>query len=216
MNQFDLFGNPVSSKVVVATQTGAVSIKNGEYIFIPGFFNQQESDFYLKILKEKVLWKQESMNMYGKKVEFPRLVAWYGDDETPYSFSGISLHPNPWMKELLEIKYRIEPIANSSFNRLLLNFYRSGRDSVSWHSDAEPELGKNPIIASVSFGATRKFQLRHVQTREKIEIHLTHGSLLIMQGELQHYWQHQVPKTDKKVGERINLTFRAMNSLPGG
>ena len=197
---------------MVATHTGKVTIENGEYVFIPGFFNQRESDFYLKTLKEKGLWKQESMNMYGKKVEFPRLVAWYGNDEMPYSFSGITLLPNPWIKELLEIKNRLEPIAKVSFNRVLLNLYRNGQDSVSWHSDAEPELGKNPIIASVSFGAIRKFQLRHNTTKEKIEIHLTHGSLLIMQGELQHYWQHQVPKTHEKIGERINLTFRVMNS----
>ena len=210
MNQLDLFGNPVPSKGVVATQTGKVTIENGEYVFIPGFFNQPQSDQYFRTLKEKVLWKQESMNMYGKKVEFPRLVAWYGDDEMPYSFSGITLQPNPWIKELLEIKNRIEPLAKVSFNRVLLNLYRNGQDSVSWHSDAEPELGNNPSIASVSFGATRKFQLRHNTTKEKIEIHLTHGSLLIMQGELQHYWQHQVPKAHEKIGERINLTFRVM------
>lgn len=210
MNQFDLFGNPVPSKGVVAVQTGLVILENGEYIFIPGFFNQSDSNQYFKSLREKVFWKQESMNMHGKRVEFPRLVAWYGDNEMPYSFSGITLPPNPWIEELLDIKIKIESLAKVAFNRVLLNLYRNGRDSVSWHSDSEPELGKNPTIASVSFGATRKFQLRHNQTKEKIEIHLTHGSLLIMQGELQHFWQHQVPKADKKVGERINLTFRVM------
>jgi alkylated DNA repair dioxygenase AlkB len=112
---------------------------------------------------------------------------------------------------LLEIKNRIEPVAGLTFNRVLLNLYRDGRDSVSWHTDAEPELGRNPVIASVSFGASRKFQLRHLHTKEKIELELTHGSLLIMQGELQHYWQHQIPKTNKTVGERINLTFRVMH-----
>ena len=210
MNQLDLFGNPVSLKGVVSTQTGKVIIENGEYVFIPGFFNPLESDHYFKSLREKILWKQEFMSMYGKKVEFPRLMAWYGADDHPYSFSGITLQPNPWTKELLEIKNRIEPLANVTFNRALLNLYRNGKDSVSWHTDAEPELGKNPIIASVNFGATRKFQLKHINTKEKIEIHLAHGSLLIMQGALQHYWQHQVPKTHKKIGERINLTFRIM------
>ena len=96
------------------------------------------------------------------------------------------------------------------FNSVLLNRYRSGNDSISWHTDAEKELGQNPVIASVNFGETRKFQLRHIETKEKIEIELTHGSLLIMQGELQHFWQHQVPKTAKKVNERINLTFRVI------
>ena len=169
MTRLDLFGNPVPSKGVVATRTGNVIIENGEYVFISEFFNKLESDFYLKFLKENVLWKLESLNIYGNKVEFPRLMAWYGYDNQPYSFSGITLNPNPWREEILEIKNRIEPLANSSFNRVLLNLYRNGKDSVSWHTDAEPELGQNPIIASVSFGATRKFQLRHIKFREKIE-----------------------------------------------
>ena len=210
MHQFDLFGNPVPSNAGITNQTGRVTIQNGEYVFIPGFFNQLESDFYLKTLRETVLWKQESMSMYGKKIALPRLIAWYGNDDKPYSFSGVTLQPNPWTKEMIEIKNRIEPLAKVSFNSVLLNLYRSGRDSVSWHTDSEPELGKNPIIASVSFGATRKFQLRNIQTKEKVELHLTPGSLLIMQGALQHHWQHQVPKTSMNVGERINLTFRVM------
>lgn len=152
------------------------------------------------------------MNIVGKKIEFPRLIAWYGADDQPYSFSGITLQPNSWTNELLEIKNKIEPVANVTFNKVLLNLYRNGKDSVSWHTDAELALGKNSIIASVNFGATRKFQLRHIKTKEKLEIQLTHGSLLIMQGELQHYWQHQVPKTIKKIGERINLTFRVTYS----
>jgi alkylated DNA repair dioxygenase AlkB len=149
--------------------------------------------------------------MYGKKVDFPRLTAWYGDNDKPYTFSGITLAPKIWTKELLEIKQKIETESKVNFNSVLLNLYRSGNDSISWHTDAEKELGINPVIASVNFGATRKFQLRHIKTKEKIEIELTHGSLLIMQGELQHFWQHQVPKTSKVVSERINLTFRVIN-----
>jgi alkylated DNA repair dioxygenase AlkB len=150
------------------------------------------------------------MNMYGKKVAFPRLTAWYGDNDKPYSFSGITLAPKIWTKELVDIKEKIEPVSKIRFNSVLLNRYRSGNDSISWHTDAEKELGRNPIIASVNFGATRKFQLRHIKTKEKLEIELTHGSLLIMQGELQHFWQHQVPKTSQNVAERINLTFRVI------
>jgi len=204
MTQLDLFGSTNTPK------SDTTIIENGEYLFIPNFFNNPESDNFFKLLKEKILWKQESMNMYGKQIAFPRLTAWYGNDDKPYSFSGITLSPNPWNPVILEIKNRIEPKANVCFNSVLLNRYRDGKDSISWHTDAEPELGKNPIIASVNFGATRKFQLRHVRTKEKIEIELTHGSLLIMQGELQHYWQHQVPKTNKTIGERINLTFRVL------
>lgn len=204
----DLFGNPIEPDDKVAT--GLNKIKNGEYLFYPNFFSKSESDLFLQKLKDEIEWKQESMNMYGKQVDFPRLTAWYGDNDKPYSFSGITLQPKVWSKELLEIKEKIEPISNVQFNSVLLNRYRSGNDSISWHTDAEKELGQNPIIASVNFGAKRKFQLRHIETKEKIEIELTHGSLLIMQGELQHFWQHQVPKTSKVVNERINLTFRVI------
>jgi len=201
MEQLDLF----QEKNVTQELT---KINNGEYLYIPNFFNKNESDFYLKTLLEIIDWKQEKMNMYGKNVKFPRLTSWYGDNDKPYSFSGITLNPNNWIKELIDIKNKIEPKCNTEFNSVLLNLYRNGNDSISWHTDAEEELGKNPVIASVNFGATRKFQLRHKNTKEKIEINLTHGSLLIMKGELQHFWQHQVPKTKKEVDKRINLTFR--------
>jgi alkylated DNA repair dioxygenase AlkB len=209
--QIDIFGNSEPQK-----RTGnilpnsVITIENGEYIFSPNFFTKAESDLFLDTLRKGIIWKQESMNMYGKTINFPRLTAWYGNNDKPYSFSGITLQPLPWTKEILEIKNKIEQISNTVFNSVLLNLYRSGNDSISWHTDAEKELGINPVIASVNFGATRKFQLRHTKTKEKIEIELTHGSLLIMQGELQHYWQHQVPKTSKVVGERINLTFRVI------
>ncbi len=210
MSQIDIFGDPIPQKSGSNAKEGLTVIENGEYIFYPNFFSKSESDSLLKNLRSNILWKQESMNMYGKKIDFPRLTAWYGNNDKPYSFSGITLQPLPWTSEILTIKSKIEPIAKTEFNSVLLNLYRDGNDSISWHTDAEKELGINPIIASVNFGATRKFQLRHIKTKEKLEIELTHGSLLIMQGELQHFWQHQVPKTSKVVGERINLTFRVI------
>lgn len=210
MEQRDLFGNIIHSLNNVKPKSGLTKIENGEYLFYPDFFSKAESDLYLQSLKKGIDWKQESMNMYGKQLNFPRLTAWYGDNDKPYSFSGITLEPQTWTKELNEIKEKIEPISKVVFNSVLLNLYRNGNDSISWHTDAENELGKNPVIASVNFGATRKFQLRHNKTKEKIEIELTHGSLLVMQGELQHFWQHQVPKTSKVVNERINLTFRVI------
>lgn len=211
MEQRDLFGNIIPSLNNDKIKSGLTKIENGEYLFFPDFFSKSESDLFLQKLKDEIEWKQESMNMYGKQVDFPRLTAWYGNNDKPYSFSGITLQPKIWTKELLEIKGKIEPLSNVQFNSVLLNRYRSGNDSISWHTDAEKELGQNPVIASVNFGATRKFQLRHIKTKEKVEIELTHGSLLIMQGELQHFWQHQVPKTSKIVNERINLTFRVIN-----
>lgn len=187
-----------------------IKIQDGEYIFHSQFFTKKEADSYLDTFTKSIHWKQEEMKMYGKTVKFPRLTAWYGDNDKPYSFSGITLQPHPWTKELLEIKEKIEPLCDETFNSVLLNLYRDGNDSISWHTDAEKELGKNPIIASVNFGAERTFQLRHMETKERINIPLSHGSLLIMQGELQHFWQHQIPKTKTVKTPRINLTFRAI------
>tara|TARA_R110001592_G_scaffold363155_2_gene680818 strand:- start:6246 stop:6860 length:615 start_codon:yes stop_codon:yes gene_type:complete len=203
MEQLDLFNS---------SKTNAVrkQIQNGEYLHISNFFDKSTSDNYFQTLLNTIDWKQEKMNMYGKELLFPRLTAWYGDNDKPYSFSGITLKPKQWNKELLEIKSKVETKADVSFNSVLLNRYRNGNDSISWHTDAEKELGKNPIIASVNFGATREFQLRHIHTKEKLSIQLSHGSLLIMLGELQHFWQHQIPKTKKPVSERINLTFRVI------
>jgi alkylated DNA repair dioxygenase AlkB len=203
MSQLDLFSTE-------RNQPELFKIQNGEYIYIPNFFREEESDLYFTALLNGIEWKQEEMMMYGKSIKFPRLTAWYGDNDKPYTFSGITLSPKPWSNILLDIKSLIELKAEASFNSVLLNLYRDGNDSISWHTDAEKELGINPIIASVNFGATRKFQLRHKETKEKIELELSHGSLLIMKGELQHYWQHQVPKTKKEINQRINLTFRVI------
>jgi len=201
MDQFNLFEEPRDTRETVKVQ-------NGEYIYIPDFYNKNLSDQFLQSFKEKIHWKQESMNMYGRELMFPRLTAWYGDNNKPYSFSGITLQPHAWSDELLKIKNDIEPLCECIFNSVLLNRYRDGKDSISWHTDAEKELGLNPIIASVNFGVERTFQLRHMNTKERIDIVLKHGSLLIMKGELQHYWQHQIPKSKRVLDERINLTFR--------
>ena len=204
MSQFDLFGTSEDEKELF-------QVENGQYLFIPNFFSIEEGNYLFSRLDSTISWKQEKMNMYGKEVLFPRLTAWYGDSDRPYSFSGITLNPLPWTEELLKIKKKIETKTSAIFNSVLLNKYRDGSDSISWHTDAEKELGQNPIIASVTFGGTRNFQLRHRDTGEKINLELSHGSLLIMQGELQHFWQHQIPKTKKKVDPRINLTFRVIN-----
>lgn len=204
MSQLDLFSEETPNDGEV------IHINNGEYIYIPDFYDKETADKFLERLINDIKWKQESMNMYGKEIPFPRLTAWYGDSDRPYSFSGITLKPNPWSPGLLKIKKDIEEKAKVDFNSVLLNRYRDGNDSISWHTDAEKELGENPVIASVNFGAERKFQLKHKDTNEKIEIILKHGSLLVMQGELQHFWKHQIPKTKKVTTERVNLTFRVI------
>jgi alkylated DNA repair dioxygenase AlkB len=188
-----------------------ILLKNGELEYHPQFFPRPEADSLLQQLLTDIDWKQESMIMYGKKVLFPRLMAWHGDAGSTYAFSGTTYSPQPWTPSLLEIKQRIEPVAGVSFNSVLLNLYRNGKDAMGWHADDEPELGTNPVIASVNLGASRRFMLRYkTGHRLKYELELEHGSLLIMKGTLQHYWQHQVPKTARPLPSRINLTFRVI------
>jgi alkylated DNA repair dioxygenase AlkB len=208
MTQIALFKDQNGEMTSVVKANVVTSINGGELVYYPVFFSKPESDLFLSSLRKKIEWTQESMMLYGKKVNFPRLTAWYGDNDRSYSFSGITLQPKEWLEELVAIKNKIEIAADTEFNSVLLNLYRNGNDSISWHTDAEPELGPNPIIGSVNFGQARLFQLRHRDTKEKIEIELVHGSALVMRGELQHHWQHQVPKTSKPMKERINLTFR--------
>lgn len=139
----------------------------------------------------------------------PRFTAFYGDEGISYSYSGITMNALPWTETMIKIKTRIEEKYNARFNACLLNHYRNGIDSMGWHRDNEKNLGKYPLIASVSFGAHRIFQFRHyVEKIPIISVDLTHGSVLIMKGETQHYWEHRLPKTVQVTSPRINLTFR--------
>lgn len=203
MSQLDLFGSDESPKKIQ-------SILNGEYLYIPHFYDISKANLFFEELLHTIHWDQQKMNMYGKEVLFPRLTSWYGDQDKPYTFSGITLQPYAWTNALQIIKRDIEAEVDCNFNSVLLNRYRDGNDSISWHTDAERELGENPIIASVNFGQERVFQLKHIETNERIDILLEHGSLLVMMGELQHFWKHQIPKSKKPMKERINLTFRVI------
>jgi alkylated DNA repair dioxygenase AlkB len=153
-------------------------------------------------------WRQEIATLMGRRVPIPRLTAWHG--AAGYVYSGIKMRPAPWNPPLLEIKRVAEACAGKVFNSVLLNLYRDGRDSVSWHADNEPGLGRDPVIASVSLGATRRFQMKHRGREARVSLDLPSGSCLVMAGATQHHWLHQVPKTSLPVGPRINLTFRAM------
>lgn len=207
-SQLSLFENKESVK---EPKIELISRKNLEIIVGSNIFDASTATKIFTALTEKLLWKQDVIKMYGKEIPLPRLSSWYGDNDKPYTYSGITLQPHSWIPELLNVKQSIENLAKTTFTSVLANRYRNGSDYVSWHTDAEKELGSNPIIGSVNFGATRKFQLRRIDDHsEKIEIELTHGTMLVMMGETQHYWQHQVPKTSQKIGERINLTFRTM------
>jgi len=185
-------------------------LPDADVVLYQNFFNKQESNEFFKKLKNDIEWRQDKMKIYGNEINLPRLTAWYGDNDKNYTFSGITLNPKNWTNELIDIKNIVEQVSSYKFNSVLLNLYRNGKDSISWHTDAEPELGKNPVIVSVSFGANRKFQLRHKLKKDvdTVSMDLTHGSLLIMKGTTQHFWQHQIPKTNENNNERINLTFR--------
>ena len=160
-------------------------------------------------LSAAISWRREIATVMGRRVPIPRLTAWHG--EAGYVYSGIRMTPMPWNPPLLEIKAVAERCAGQAFNSVLLNLYRDGRDSVSWHADNEPGLGENPVIASVSLGAVRRFQMRHRGSGERVALDLPHGSCLVMAGATQHHWLHQVPKTARPVGPRVNLTFRTMH-----
>ena len=183
--------------------------KDGEVLFYPGFFSLAESDRFFATLLEEIDWRQESIQLYGKRIPQPRLVSWHG--EHSYRYSGLTLPAQPWTPTLREIQSRIESVARVRFTGILLNRYRDGRDSMGWHRDNEKELGRDPVIGSVSLGATRDFRLRHfVEKHLKVSVPLTHGSFLLMRGATQHCWEHAIPKQLKITGERINLTFRVL------
>ena len=153
-------------------------------------------------------WRQEIATVMGRRVPIPRLTAWHG--AAGYVYSGIEMTPAPWNAPLLELKAIAEACAGQAFNSVLLNLYRDGRDSVSWHADNESGLGRDPVIASVSLGAMRRFQMKHRRREARVALDLPSGSCLVMAGATQHHWLHQVPKTSRPVGPRINLTFRTM------
>jgi alkylated DNA repair dioxygenase AlkB len=212
-----------------------IEIPNGELIFIEQFFDASESKIYLDELTDNrsnlpfnasdwnfmkqsdlseisftnIQWQQDQIKLFGKTVAIPRFSAWYGENDVAYTYSGLTLKAKPWNESLLSIKNKIEAFAGEHYNSVLLNWYRNGMDSMGWHADDEKELGENPIIASLNFGATRQFVLRSKANKNsKIKFNLSNGSLLIMKGALQHHWQHSIPKATTIKDGRINLTFR--------
>lgn len=175
-------------------------------------FSAAQSAKYLRALLADTSWEQHQLVLFGRRIAAPRLSAWYGDADAVYAYSGLQLSPQPWTALLNEIRQRVEALASARFNSVLLNRYRDGNDSMGWHSDDEPELGRNPIIASVSFGATRRFKFRHRKQGLRATLDLDDGSVLVMAGSTQHHWQHHLPKTKKALAPRINLTFRRVKA----
>src|SRR5260221_4401198 len=170
----------------------------------------RESDGALEELLPSTNWREEEVVVWGKRHKQPRLVAWHGDPGAAYTYSGSTLEPEPWTQRLTAVRAKVQFLAGSTFNSVLLNLYRSNEDRMGWHSDDEPALGPNPIIASLSLGATRTFQLKHKTRKDLaiVSIDLTAGSLLVMSGTTQRHWLHSVKKESRQTKPRINLTFR--------
>lgn len=176
-----------------------------------------DPDFILHELIARVPWRSEIINLWGKEYQQPRVAAWFGDEGARYTYSGLSLEPLPWTALLSTLRSRVEALAGASFNSVLLNYYRDHRDSMGMHSDDEAELGRNPIIASVSLGEQRTLILKHKSRKELKPVHLPldHGSVLLMKGATQHHWKHGINRLSRPCGARVNLTFRRILDTAG-
>lgn len=190
-----------------------LAARDGTVHLVGHFLTQDEAAQWHQVLQRELAWQQEWIIIAGKRVLVPRLVCWYGDAQAVYRYSGVDHEPLPWTPGLTTLKRRVEGFVGGEFNSVLCNFYRNGTDSMGWHADKEKELGRDPTIASLSFGAERRFLLRHNKTRETLELRLGSGSLLLMSGSLQHHWRHCVPKDPRSPGSRINLTFREIKPV---
>jgi len=194
---------------IAAASSIDLDLFEGEARLWPQAFAADEASRLFVELRGGIGWQQEEILIFGRRRLVPRLVAWHGDPGATYVYSGTEHRPRPWTPQLEAIRDRASALTGAVFNAVLLNLYRDGRDGMGWHADDEPELGRNPVIASVSLGAERRFCLRHRRHRQlKTDLPLPHGSLLCMSGTTQHHWLHALPKTSRPAGERINLTFR--------
>ena len=173
-------------------------------------WTHEEADSYFNQLLETIEWRNDEVILFGKRIVTQRKVAWYGDEPFEYSYSNTTKKALPWTKVLFELKTIIEKESGETFNSCLLNLYHSGDEGMGWHSDAEPDLKKNGAIASLSFGAERKFAFKHKVSKEKVDLFLEHGSLLIMKDTTQRFWLHTLPKSKKIITPRVNLTFRSI------
>jgi len=202
---YDLFSDNSSSFV----DGESLHLPDADLTIFRQFLSAPLADALFQQLRAEISWQQERIQMYGQSVDIPRLSAWYGDAHKVYTYSGLRSDPLPWTAGMLEIKKIAEQRCEYKFNSALANLYRDGSDGVAWHSDNESELGRSPVIGSVSLGESRTFQMKH-KTKKNLNfsMQLEAGSLLLMKGETQNNWLHQVPKTTKALNERINLTFR--------
>ena len=168
------------------------------------------ADDYFEKLMQNIAWENDQAIIFGRQITTKRKVAWYGDQGYEYTYSNVNRYALPWTVELLELRQRVQQLTGERFNSCLLNLYHTGEEGMAWHSDDETDLKKNGAIASLSFGAERKFAFKHKQSKEKVELYLEHGSLLVMKDTTQSHWLHRLPPTKKVSTARINLTFRTI------
>lgn len=205
--QRDLFDNPITDLPF------NVLPKDGRVHYLPALFNAAQCTEWFDTLKASLQWQADQLVMYGRAVTTLRKVAWVGDPDCCYTYSGLQKHPQPWTPELLLIKNRLEAVCACEFNSCLLNFYQNGNEGMGWHSDDEKELDSATPIASLSLGGVRKFAFRHKLDKTDAALFLENGSLLIMHAPTQQYWNHSLLKTKTPVDARINLTFRKISHI---
>jgi len=181
---------------------------DGEANYFGSVLSHQDTEKYLQCLLDTINWKNDQVVIYGKHITTKRKVAWYGDSNYAYTYSNVTKHALEWTKELFALKKMIEKLTCTRYNACLLNLYHDGDEGVSWHSDDEKSLGKNPTIASLTFGAERKFSLKHKINKQTVSLTLETGSLFVMKGSTQTNWTHCLPKMKGITQARINLTFR--------
>ncbi|WP_443939261.1 alpha-ketoglutarate-dependent dioxygenase AlkB family protein [Pedobacter sp. MW01-1-1] len=199
----DLFGKGID-------KTKNYLPKDGTVNYYGKVFNRADADFYLNKLLDTIEWRNDEAFILGKRIVTKRKVAWYGDKAFEYTYSNTTKYALPWTQELQELKAAIEKETGESFNSCLLNLYHSGEEGMAWHSDGEKDLKKNGAIASLSFGAERKFAFKHKESKEKVEMILEHGSLMVMKDTTQQFWLHRLPPTKMHKKLRVNLTFRTI------
>ena len=181
---------------------------DGSAVLVPDFLSDTKADDFYASLHTQTPWEQNNIKLFGKQISEPRLSTWHAEAYLPYTYSGVARTPHPWNEPLTNLRTACESHTGQTFNGALLNLYRTGQDAMGWHSDDEAVNGPNPVIASISLGAERRFDFRHKQTREVISVVLPHGSLIVMSGACQTYWLHRIAKTTRPLQPRINVTFR--------
>ncbi|WP_083256797.1 alpha-ketoglutarate-dependent dioxygenase AlkB family protein [Glaciecola punicea] len=185
-----------------------LAMENAHVEYYPNWLSHKHAKSLMDYFIAQLQWQQPSITLYGQQRLIPRLQAWYGDPDSQYEYSRLVMQPLPWDIRLAKLKQACEQKCRARFNSVLANYYRHGRDSMGMHADNEPELGAQPIIASVSLGQTRRFTFKNIHTKETYKIGLEHGSLLVMKGDTQQYWHHGMNKSRTQTGPRLNFTFR--------